>query len=80
MKLMTLLCGMAVCGWEIDTWAEVATQYPLCPTEDSADCTWYSDIQGNGLGRSFVALDQGDTVTLYYQPIGGEMEIVTFSK
>lgn len=80
MELFTFICGMAVCGWEIDTWPEVATQYPLCPTEYSADCTWYADVQGDGFGRSFVALDQGDTVTLYYQPIDGEIEIATYSK
>lgn len=79
MELFTFICGMAVCGWEIDTWHEVASQYPLCRTEDSVDCTWRADVQGDGFGRSFVALDQGDTVTLYYQPIDGEIEIVTYS-
>ena len=25
-----------------------------CPTEDSPNCTWYADVQGNGQGTSFI--------------------------
>jgi hypothetical protein len=27
---------------------------PACPTEDSTDCAWRADVQGNGQGHSFV--------------------------
>lgn len=30
---------------------------PLCPTEDSSQCVWVAEIQGNGDGISFVDLD-----------------------
>lgn len=30
---------------------------PLCATEDSSQCVWAADIQGNGDGTSFVDLD-----------------------
>jgi hypothetical protein len=25
-----------------------------CATEDSSNCTWYADVQGNGQGGSFT--------------------------
>lgn len=28
----------------------------LCPTEDGTNCVWNAQIQGNGVGVSFVAL------------------------
>lgn len=28
-----------------------------CPTEDSTDCYWDSDLQGNGQGVDFVDID-----------------------
>ena len=31
-----------------------ATLASPCQTEDSYNCTWYADVQGNGQGRSFV--------------------------
>lgn len=37
---------------------------PPCPTEDSTDCVWNADVQGNGEGRSFV--DIGGTA-YYFQ-------------
>lgn len=27
-----------------------------CPTEDSTNCVWLATRQGNGLGRSFIAV------------------------
>lgn len=33
------------------------TPLPHCPTEDSVNCVWYADVQGNGHGQSFVNLD-----------------------
>lgn len=35
---------------------------PPCPTEDSDNCYWMADRQGNGKGRSFVTIDG----TTYY--------------
>lgn len=32
---------------------------PLCPTEDSTGCMWLADVQGNSLGRSFIAHEDG---------------------
>ena len=31
-----------------------ATIASPCQTEDSRNCTWYADVQGNGQGTSFV--------------------------
>lgn len=28
-----------------------------CPTEDSINCYWLADTQGNGTGRSFINFD-----------------------
>lgn len=28
-----------------------------CPTEDSTDCYWFADVQGNGRGSSFIDID-----------------------
>lgn len=36
---------------------------PACPTEDSTNCVWDAQEQGNGLGTSFVDIDG----TLYTQ-------------
>jgi len=30
---------------------------PYCQTEDSVDCYWDAEKQGNGVGRSFIDLD-----------------------
>ncbi len=27
---------------------------PECETEDSSNCVWYADTQGNGEGHSFI--------------------------
>lgn len=35
-----------------------------CATEDSSWCTWYSDIQGNGQGKSFTAIT--DSFIVYH--------------
>lgn len=80
MELVIAACTAAACGFSIDTWHEVATQYPLCATEDSADCVWRADVQGNGSGKSFIAIDNGDSVSVVYEPIDGILETVTFTK
>lgn len=36
-----------------------------CPEEDSRNCYWYADKQGNGIGTSFVNVDG-----IYYYPEG----------
>lgn len=33
-----------------------AASIPACPTEDSTGCYWDASTQGNGNGRSFVAI------------------------
>lgn len=37
------------------------TLMPACPTEDSSNCKWDAQVQGNGLGHSFVVV--GNTTT-----------------
>jgi len=32
-------------------------QLPACATEDSMNCVWDADVQGNGKGRTFVDID-----------------------
>lgn len=34
--------------------------FGLCPTEDSVGCVWNAETQGNGEGRSFLALPTAD--------------------
>lgn len=34
-----------------------STNLEPCATEDSDDCYWLADEQGNGAGRSFVVID-----------------------
>jgi hypothetical protein len=36
------------------------TMWPACVTEDSTNCYWNADVQGNGIGQSYVTI--GDTV------------------
>lgn len=36
--------------------------FPACPTEDSAGCGWNAQTQGNGRGKSFIAIT--DTLIL----------------
>jgi hypothetical protein len=38
--------------------------WPPCPTEDANGCYWDAGHQGNGHGRSFVALPDGTVVYL----------------
>lgn len=80
MLVSSLICTLATCPWEIDTWGEMASQLPDCPTEDSADCLFDATQRGDGTGHSFFAIDNGDTVSLFYQPINGEMKILTYTK
>lgn len=44
--------------------AKTTANVPLCRTEDSTNCRWDAQLQGNGEGRSFVNID-GVT---YYAP------------
>lgn len=36
-----------------------------CPTEDSTWCVWNAEIEGNGRGRSFIALGN---MIIYLEP------------
>lgn len=40
----------------------------LCPTEDSVGCVWDAQAQGNGEGRSFLAIatDDPDQPVLFF--------------
>jgi murein DD-endopeptidase MepM/ murein hydrolase activator NlpD len=38
-----------------------------CEYEDSTGCVWDAGTSGNGVGNSFVALDENGTTTLYYE-------------
>lgn len=64
---------------DMNAWADMAHKLPLCPTEDSVNCAWIAEIQGNGFGESFIALESEDVVTLIYRPgPDGEGQIVTY--
>ena len=41
---------------------QVAGSLPDCPTEDSVNCVWNAQEQGNGEGQSFI---NKDGVTFY---------------
>lgn len=45
-----------------------AEPIPLCIGEGATNCLWRSDIQGNGQGRSFVAitLHEGGAPSIIY--------------
>lgn len=46
-------------------WA-LSPAYTLCATEDSVNCVWNANVQGNGTGNSFIDVNG----TAYY--VGGE--------
>lgn len=33
------------------------TPLPMCATEDSTNCKWDADTQGNGIGQSFIDIE-----------------------
>jgi hypothetical protein len=41
---------------------------PPCPTEDSTDCGWNAQQQGNGVGTSFVSIDDRLLIAQVSQP------------
>lgn len=47
----------ATCGHSLSVIDTRRDGLPLCETEDSDDCRWRADIQGNGMGRSFNRVD-----------------------
>lgn len=56
---VTFLVGYAVVGClaiVIDSMTSVVVLMP-CDTEDSDNCYWDAEQQGNGVGKSFVVLD-----------------------
>lgn len=36
---------------------EAAPALPACATEDSTNCKWDADTQGNGIGQSFIDIE-----------------------
>lgn len=69
---IAIACTMATCAWEIDTWGEVASQLPPCPTEDSNDCFF----DAGASGRSFIAISTEAGARVLYEPVGNTMHIV----
>lgn len=62
-----LIAG-AILAYGMMTWAvtvadEPGGHLPPCSTEDSDDCRWDADRQGNGAGRSFTVVDGVVTYT-----------------
>ena len=55
-KLAILVLAVAVlalgCTWQRAS--TVPADLPLCATEDSINCRWDSQLQGNGVGSSFI--------------------------
>lgn len=42
----------------------------LCPTEDSMNCIWRSSVQGDGFGKSYLALATTDGDLLVFEDGG----------
>lgn len=51
-------------GIDMETWNRLATSLPPCATEDSVNCVWRADVQGNGTGRSFIAIGDQNNPTI----------------
>lgn len=47
---------MLLVGWMVSPNREL----PPCPTEDSVNCQWDAEQQGNGEGRSFTVDSDGN--------------------
>lgn len=67
----TIVCGLGVgIGgvWVQLHSAPEPVNYPpwyrSCPTEDSVDCIWDAQRQGDGTGRSFIAWPDGSITYL----------------
>ena len=39
-----------------------------CPTEDSCNCKWDAQVQGNGEGRSFICIGDERKYTIEFIP------------
>lgn len=66
---------------DLNAWADMAHRLPFCPTEDSENCVWLAEYQGDKTGESFIALSDETAVTLIYRPgPDGEGQIVTYAK
>lgn len=71
------VCTALTCAFSVETWHEVATQYPPCTTEHVVDCVWDGRVLG---GASFIAIDMGDAVRIVFEPVDGEMQFLTYPK
>jgi hypothetical protein len=40
--------------------------FPLCEYEDSVDCQWNADVEGNGAGDSYVSIGEGPVQRVFY--------------
>jgi hypothetical protein len=56
----------------ITMFAVLMAALPACSTEDSINCAWNAEIQGNGAGTSFIALEASYSVMFVYET--GEVE------
>lgn len=43
-----------VCKYALE---DAASPLPACQTEDSTNCKWDADTQGNGIGQSFIDIE-----------------------
>lgn len=46
----TMVAALAVICLALMVWLAI----PVCPTEDSSNCLWDAQTQGNGRGQSFI--------------------------
>lgn len=64
--VLTAVIGLSVAACDTPTERRGnPTALPACQTEDSINCVWNAESQGNGYGRSFVAHADG---TVEYLP------------
>lgn len=50
-------------------WQQTANTLPMCVTEDSTNCVWYAEIQGNGEGIGFIALENDERIAIVFEPL-----------
>lgn len=53
---------------DINAWEGLAQSLPPCATEDSVNCVWRANVQGNGQGTSFIAIGDPDNPQIIRMP------------
>lgn len=64
---LTFAAILAAIALTITGGVAYALTLPPCATEDSVNCYWNADEQGNGQGRSFITLAIGDAEFVLYK-------------